>query len=575
MSTVTSEIFETCTGRMAVLAAALLLAAANATRAEAQTAPPGDDLEGQVEAYVEDAWPAKGPGAAVLVARGGETVVATARGLADVETGEPLSAGSVFQLGSTTKQFTAAVVLQLIEAGRLALDEPLSSYLPGYGGANPDATLRQLLRHASGIPNLTDVPGWRKQEKLSRRHTTAELIDVFEDEAPVFAPGSEWSYSNSNYVLLGAVIEAVTGRPWHEAVRQRIAEPLGLETLRYGEHQTARAAMPEGYTASDTGQTPAADVHMSAAHAAGGLAASAGDLAAWMHALHTGRIVSRTSYEAMTTPTEPNDPVTPYGFGLRVEEIRGHRAVTHGGWIHGFTNQTVFVPSDDLYVAVLSNSDDPATSVETAARRLAALALGDPYPEFERVEPDLEAVEPLLGLYEIRGEDDTREFFVRDGKLYTLRSGSSESRVYSAGGDRFFYGPGSLTWFEVVRSDDGEHRMEMHQQGRREAEVAVRTGPVPEREEIVELPEDVLRAYVGDYRLDEDVVVTVARGEEGLTVRLTGQSSVSIRPTSETEFRVEGIDARVEFRKTNGRVQGLVIHQGGSTTPLAERIPDS
>lgn len=528
------------------------------------------DLAARIEAYVADAWPAHGPGAAVVVTRDGEPIVAAARGRADVQAGDPLAPGTVFMLGSTTKQFTAAVVMQLAEEEAIELDAPLADYLPAYRGPNPDATLRQLLAHTAGVPDMLELPGWDREGSSERPRTTAELIDVFEGEEPAFEPGSDWDYSNSNYVLLGAVIESVTGEAWHEAVRGRIAEPLGLETLRYGEDPEVRAALAEGYTSSDSGQVPADDVHASNAHAAGGLVASVRDLAEWMHALHTGRVVSRESFEAMTTPGQPNDPVTPYGFGLRIEKIRGHRTITHGGLVDGYSSQTVWAPEEDLYVAVLSNSDDPAVSPETASRRIAARVLGDPYPTFEAVEPDMERIEPLLGRYEIRGSGDTRAFYARGGKLYTLRSGSSESRLYWAGNDRFFYGPGSLTWFRVVRGGDGEHRMEMHQQGAAEAEVAVRTGPV-DRPDFVELPAERLDEYVGRYRLRPDVFVHVTRTGDGLSVRLTGQSAVPIRPVSETGFRLQGIDAEVVFRREGGEVTGLVIHQGGEEIP-ARRV---
>lgn len=533
-----------------------------------------DDFVARVEAFVEEAWPEDGPGAVVVVARDGRTVVETARGLADLETGEPLTPATVFELGSTTKQVTAAVVLDLVEEGAMELDAPLRTYLPDYAGPGADATVRQLLAHTAGVPDVNDIPHFEVEENTTRKHTTEKLLGIIAEQPAAFEPGAAWEYSSTNYILLGAAIEAVTGSPWHEAVHERIAKPLGLRTLRYAEDEAIRDDLAEGYTTSDGEPREAVDVHASTGHAAGGLAASGRDLATWMHALHSGEVISRESFEAMTTPGEPNDPVTPYGFGLRLEEIRGHHTITHGGWINGYTNQTVYAPAEDLYVAVLANSDDPATSVETAVRRIAARVLGDPYPRFEAVEPDPETLQPLFGVYALEDGDGTRQFFARDGKLYTLRSGSSESRVYWAGGERFFYGPGRLTWFEIVPDDDGRHRMEMHQQGAAPPEVAVRTGPVPERPDFVDLPGEVLDAYVGQYRLGPEAFVTVARDEEGLTARITGQSAVRIRPVGETEFLVEGIDAEMVFQREDGEVTGLVIHQGKNTTPVAERVED-
>jgi len=528
--------------------------------AGAGAAPPAD-LRARADAIVQAAFPADGPGAAIIITRGGETIYAAGRGLADVETRRPIAADSVFRLGSITKQFTASVILQLVQEGRISLGDPVSRFLPDYPQPGASATIRQLLNHSSGIQPYTAIPGWMVEANTSRPHTTAEMIAVFRDLPSPTPPGQDWAYNNSGYVLLGAIIESVTGKPWHQAVVERISVPLGLPTIGYGVDRESAPAMARGYTGQDGNVAPARRIHMSVPHAAGALVGTAADLARWAHALHHGQVVSPALYAAMTSPANLAEGRThPYGFGVGFEEIRGRSTIEHGGGIFGFSTYATYIPSDDLFVAVLANSDAPASNPSLLAARLAALALGDPYPAFARADVDPATLAPLFGVYRVGDDGASRRFFSRDGKLYTLRDGGSDLEVFAAGGDRFFYGPNSLTWFRIERRPDGAHAMEMHQNGGNQAERATRTGDVPPD---VRVGRALLETYVGHY-LTGGPEVDIAMGDGGvLTIQLTGQRALQLRPVSETEFTVQGVNARIVFHGENGQVNRLVLHQGG------------
>jgi CubicO group peptidase (beta-lactamase class C family) len=249
-----------------------------AAGAGAGAAPPAD-LRAKADAIVAAAFPADGPGGAVIITRRGETIYRAGRGLADVETHRRLTPDSVFRLGSLTKQFTAAVVLQLVQEGRIALDDPLSRFFPDYPRPGAAATVRQLLNHTSGIQSYTGIPGWMTEENTSRPYSTAEMIALFRDRPSPTPPGQAWAYNNSGYVLLGAIIEKVTGKPWHQAVAERITGPLRLATIGYGVDREGRPAMARGYTRAEGQVRPAQRIHMSVPHAAGALVGTVGDLA--------------------------------------------------------------------------------------------------------------------------------------------------------------------------------------------------------------------------------------------------------------------------------------------------------
>ena len=535
----------------------------------AHAVPP--DFQAKADAYLQSWYPASGPGAAVIVTEGGKTVYARGQGLADLDAKRPITPDTVFRLGSITKQFAAATVLQLAQEGKLSLDDPLSKFFPDYPQPGASATVRQLLNHTSGIQSYTGIPGWMVEANTNRRYSTAELIDVFKKLPSPSKPGEKWNYNNSGYVMVGAVIEAVTGRPWHQEVAERFAKPLKLSSLHYGVGEEKVAGMAKGYTEKEDGQAPALRIDMSVPHAAGALVGSVKDLAAWANALHHGRVLPQSAYQQMITPTAlPGGKTEPYGFGMGLGDVRGRKQIGHGGGIFGFSTNSLYIPEKDLFVAVFSNSDDPAVAPSMAATKLAALAIGEPYAEFQTVAFDPKQVEPLLGLYKVDGEEVERRFFLRDGQLYTQRSGGPQSKVYFAGNSRFHYGPKSLNWFEVKSGAGGKPVMAMHQGGADKAELATRTGPVP-ADVVLDLPRATLERYTGDYALGP-MTLAIRFGDAGkLTAQLTGQKPLPLRATSHTEFAVDEAGARVEFKEEGGAVTTAIIHQGDRSMP-AKRV---
>jgi D-alanyl-D-alanine carboxypeptidase len=546
--------------RMGFLGRLLAVFAAFAALSASAAAQPADFRQ-RATAILEAGYPADGPGASVVVMRHGRIIFATGRGLADLATRRPITPDTIFRYGSITKQFTAAIILQLVSEGRIALDDPISRFFPDFPQPGAHATVRQLLNHTSGIQSYTGIPGWMVEENTNHAYTTEQMIAQFRDRPSPTLPGQAWAYNNSGYVLLGAIIEKVTGHPWHQAVVERIARPLGLRSIGYGVTGEANPAMARGYTQVDGRQQPAPRIHLSVPHAAGALIGTAGDLARWAQALHHGRIVPAALYQQMIAPTRlPDGTTRPYGFGLESEEFRGRHAIGHNGGIFGFSTDSLYIPADDLFVAVLTNSDEPPTHPSLTLRRIAALAIGDPFPEFTSQPIDAASLEPLFGVYRV-SDTVNRRFFARDGKLYTHRDGAPPLEAFAAGGGRFFYGPGSLNWFEIKRQPDGAIVMEMHQGGANQGEIAMRSGPIPV-ETAVTVDPAVLRSYVGAYATPGPVA-TIALSEAGqLTVQLSGQGPMPLQAISATEFRVEGGAATILFHNENGQVNRLTIRQG-------------
>ena len=537
-----------------------LLAALAATTAVPAFALPSD-FKAKADAIVAKAGTADGPGVAVVVTENGVVKYRAGRGLADLGTKAPITPTTTFRYASITKQFTAAAIMKLVDRGQVSLDDPLTKYLPDYPGPGGAATVRQLLNHTSGIVPYTQIPEWAALADSGAGITTQGLIDLFKNKPLQFQPGERYNYNNSGYVLLGAILEKVTGKSWDQAVIDLATGPAGLKSIMGGTHEAKVKGMASGYTEEDGKIVPAPVLHMSQPHAAGALIGTADDLARWGNALHSGKIVSVASYRAMTAAGKlTNGESIQYGFGLVPSDVRGRATIGHNGGINGFVTSSVYVADPKIFVVVLANSN-AIGSTDMMAARLAAAALGDPFPEYKALPVDAKAVAPLLGTYALSvGE---RVFFERGGKLYTRRSGGGEREVFPVGENRFYYGSDSLTWFAIRTGADGNKVMEMHQEGATKPEVAKWSGPVPAEKAAVIVPADTLASYAGTYASPiGNFEVTPDGGT--LAVKLGGQPAIKTKAVSNTEFEVVEVGATLTFGNlVNGKAMTMTMNQRG------------
>ena len=546
--------------RKSVLFAA---SAAIAMATPAQALPA--DFKAKADALLTKTFPADQPGAAVIVTDDGKIVYSAGRGLADLAAKRPIAPNTVFRIGSITKQFSAAIMLQLVAEGKVSLDDKLSKFFADYPKPGADATVAQLLNHTVGVQSYTGIPGWMVETNTSRAYTTEQMIAEFKDLPSPFKPGEKWDYNNSGYVLVGAVIEKVTGKPWHVNVDERIAKPLGLKTIRYGELESETANMASGYTMAKGKVAPAQKIHMSVPHAAGALIGSVEDLAKWNAALHHGKVVRADLYAKMIAPTAmPDGSKQDYGFGIAPREVRSRPAIGHGGGIFGFSTDSIYLPKEDVFVAVFVNSDSPMVAPGTVMQQLAAMAIDDPFPTFQKAALDPKAVEPWVGLYKIK--DGERRIFLREGKLYTQRTGGGELEALAAGNGKYFY-ENSFTWFELKRDAAGTPVVAVYQQGAVIPEVSPRAGDIPPEPKAVELPRATLQSYAGNYVTPAGPLAIVLPASGPITAQLRDQQPIPMAAVSQTEFRLQGVDARLEFTLENGKVTGAVLKQGGRELP--------
>lgn len=305
----------------------------------------------------------------VLVVNGEQVLLDKGYGMADLEWGNPNAPDVKFRLGSLTKQFTATLVLLLQEDGKLKIEDPVSKYLPDAPKTWEKITLANLLGHTSGIPSFTDAKEFAVWRMSS--HTTEEELAQFRDKPLDFEPGSRFAYSNSNFEVLGAVIEKVSGRKYGDLLKERIFEPLGMKDSGLDSDELVLPKRAEGYMAGPKGLIVARSESMTVPWAAGSIYSTTGDLLKWEHGLFGGKVLNADSLKAMTTPGKGG-----YGLGVFVTTKDGVTTVDHGGGIEGFNTHLAYVPEKQICVVVLSNVNGAAP--DSMGGKLMDVVLGKP-----------------------------------------------------------------------------------------------------------------------------------------------------------------------------------------------------
>lgn len=304
----------------------------------------------------------------VLVARDGKVIVDKAYGMANVEWDIPNTTTTKFRLGSITKQFTAAAILLLEERGKLKLDDRVKAHLPDAPMSWDRINIFNLLTHTAGIPNFTASPDYNTI-KLSARTADASVA-AFRDRPLDFGPGEQMSYSNSGYLVLGAIIEKVSGQSYEKFVTDNLFAPAGMTDSGYDSNTAIVKRRASGYNRTSAGYLNATYIHMSIPHAAGALYSTTHDLLKWEQALFGGRLVSKASLDKMILPFK-ND----YALGVTSSTVNGRRVIAHGGGIDGFNTSLAYYPDSKTVIVVLSNV--AGTVPGTLAGQLGALMHGE------------------------------------------------------------------------------------------------------------------------------------------------------------------------------------------------------
>ena len=395
-----------------------------------------------IDQFINGKYSSVAPGCAVLIAKEGQVIFKKAFGATNMELNVPMQTDMVFRIGSITKQYTAIAILQLVEKGKISLQDNIPAFIKGSPDKWQNITIENLLTHTSGIIGY-DVLDFHIPNAIRIDFAPKQFIDSLAKLPLDFTPGTKFNYSNSNYLLLGYIIEQVTGKSYKDYLQENIFKPTGLTNTYYDTPTEIISNRVNGYTRDSSAYHNADYISMTQVFSAGALLSNVDDLFKWHQALTSYKLIKKETLDKAFTPHKLADgQVSDYGYGWFIKDWKGSKSIGHGGAIDGFRSMETFFPDQNIFIATLFNSDND--EYFSLFENITNLVIGK---SFQTSYKDLKISDTILnsyaGIYKF-AEDSTQflKVYKRDNRLYAeLSNGSGSNMTLLAQSETLFYLP--------------------------------------------------------------------------------------------------------------------------------------
>ena len=522
-------------------------------------------IESEIDQLVSSEYPNNEPGVSILVAKDGKPIYRKAFGMANLELNVPSIPENVYEIGSITKQFTAVAILMLQEQGKLSVDDDITKFIPDYPTQGNTITVHHLLNHTSGIKSYTAMESFINEARTDM--TPTELIDVFKNEPMDFKTGEKFLYNNSGYILLGHIIEVVTGDTYENFIEKNIFEKLGMTSSYYGSNGELIKNRASGYKQDNNGYTNSDYLSMTLPYAAGSLMSTIDDLLKWQNAIRDNKIISSESLEKAINGSKLNSGEDiPYGYGWSKGNVQGSPGYAHGGGIFGYTTNGLYLKDEDFYIIGLTNCS--CKNIGALTQKIAAVAIGKPYPNLkDTINLKEEQLKQWVGAYEF-DEGVIRHITFKDGSLNSLREDANPQsfKLYPFSENRFLFEDVSIE-YNFRKNAEGENEVIFVNSGKESIGKLIDKEP-PVQKVAIALSSDILSTYIGTYELQPNFIIEVTVDGNQIFAQATGQPKFEIFPDSDDHFFVKVVPAQITFNKSeDGSIQSLTLHQGGQNMP--------
>lgn len=515
------------------------------------------NIEAEIDTIFNKSYPANSAGAIVLIAKDDKVIYRKSFGMANLELNVPMKPENVLRLASITKQFTSVSILLLMEQGKLNIQDPLSKYIADYPRGN-EITLHNLLDHTSGITSFTNLVDFRS--KARNDMTPEEIISSFKKLPLEFEPGERYEYSNSEYVLLGYIIEKISGMSYENFIQKYIFDKLGMKSSYYGNSDKIIPNRANGYRLNDTSYQNAEYISMTIPYAAGSLMSTVDDMFLWSKAIHHNTLISEKSKQlAFTNYTLKKGKHINYGYGWEINELAGTKSIEHTGGINGFTTSGIYVPTRNIYSIVLTNLDD-GIGPEADNLKAVSIILGKPILDKVSVTLSEKQLKQWIGAYQF--EDAIRFITYEEGFLYSSREGGRPFKLIPVSENEFRFDNSFITY--KFTSKKGKKQTLFTDRIKKSIGTEIDKKPVSERETIT-LAQEILIKYVGVYELQPTFQIEIEVQNDHIFAKATGQPTVELFAETENSFIIKEINAQVVFNlDIDGTVKSLTFSMGGN-----------
>lgn len=516
------------------------------------------NLEASFDKLLSAQFKSDEPGATVLIARNGRIMYHKAFGMANLELDVPMQKDNVFWIASIGKQFTAMAILRLMEQGKLNVRDDITKFIPDYPAQGNTITIEHLLTHTSGIHNFSGMKD--PEKKLALDCTPNEVIDFFKNLPMRFAPGTRWEYSNSGYFLLGYIIENIAGESYAEYLEENFFKPLGMSNSLYASDTRIIKNRVGAYSQGEHGFTNSAPRNITHVFSAGAVQSTVEDLFKWHRAVHSYKLVKKETLDkALRRYKLADGKEADYGYGWRLGYVYESPSLWHGGLISGFGTVEMYLPEEDVYVAVFSNCD--CNYPADIASRLAALAMGKP-SEYKEILLDNSTLQEYAGVYE-NPVGQQRIITVLENQLYSQLGRGPKSRLKAYQTDMFFLEQDAMVTMEFSRNGKKEIETLVTKRPKGNEVWSKTHRPMPS-ENGISVDGKILETYVGEYEIPSVFTFAVTKEQGRLFLQGAGQDKIEMFADTESTFFVKVNDAQLEFVKDDaGRITKAILNQGG------------
>jgi CubicO group peptidase (beta-lactamase class C family) len=498
------------------------------------------------------------PGVTALVSRNGQIIYKKASGMANLELNTPMQVDNVFWVASIGKQFTAVAILQLMEQGKLNLQDEITKFIPDYPTQGNKITIEHLLTHTSGIHNFSGMED--PEKKLALDCTPNEVIDFFKNLPMLFAPGTKWEYSNSGYFLLGYIIEKITGNLYSEYLEENFFKPLGMTYSLYANDTRIIKNRVGAYSQGENGFENSKSRNITHVYSAGAIQSTVEDFFKWHQAVHTYKLVKKENLDKAFTRYKLKDGTeTDYGYGWRLGNVYDSPSIWHGGLITGFGTMEIYLPKEDVFVAIFSNCD--CIYPKDIASRFAALTAGRSY-EYKEISIENTVLKGYTGVYENQ-KSQQRIITVSENKLFSQLGRGPRSNLKAYQKDKFFFDNDPMQTIEFSKNTKGKIEKLITQKLTGNDVWNKTNKPIPDSNGI-KVDDKILQTYVGEYEIPSAFTFSVTKKQDRLFIQAIGQDQFEIFADTENKFFTKVTDAEFEFVKDDsGKVTKVIMNQGG------------
>jgi len=467
-----------------------------------------------------------------------------------------------------TKQFTAVAILQLEQRGLLSLSDDIKKYLPDFNTYGQKITIENLLTHTGGLVSMVDIKSFKEIDGKK------ESV-IYDPDAPLlFKPGSAWSYSNTGYFLLGLIIQKVSGTSYEDFVRKNIFEPLNMTHTYFGTHEKILPELAGGYDPIGSADfKPTAFYSWAEPYSVGGIISNVNDLMKWDEALYGEMIIKKQQLsKAFSNYKLTSGRYSGYGYGWAVSNFKGVTFIHHGGQIGGYLSYGVRIPSQHLYVVVLSNSTkvNPDALTTPIALKLSGLSIT---PVSNVLKLTVAELTSYIGVYEVTkgaAADNThktyREIHLKNDTLFLQRNGYEMPLLCKSRDE--FYNPQGTSEALFHRNDQSKIvAVEIINLpisfGPTDLEVKTDLPFAPKKEKF-SMKQAELKRFTGSYNLTSGVHTVITLESGNLYIEAVGLGKFELLAESTSSFEIKGVDASLEFIIDNtGAIKGFNLLQSG------------